>query len=88
VQSGSVHLRHDPDAAVVVTEVLQLYISICGAVDTAVVAYLTAFGAEDTAFLEPGTVDTAFGAWTATVGVLPQKTCSGCAQLLAPVRCI
>ncbi len=54
MQSGSVHLRHDPDAAVVVTEVLQLYVSICGAVDTAIVAYLTAFGVEDTAF---------FGAW-------------------------
>ena len=40
---GGWHLRHDPDAAVVVTEVLQLYISVCGAVDTAVVAYLTAF---------------------------------------------
>ncbi len=48
------HLRHDPDAAVAVTEVLQLYVSICGAVDTAIVAYLIAFGAEDTAF---------FGAW-------------------------
>jgi len=47
---GGWHLRHDPDAAVVVTEILQLYVSVCGAVDTAVVAYLTAFGAGDTAF--------------------------------------
>jgi len=47
---------------VIVTEVSQLYVSICGAVDTAIVAYLTAFGAGDTAVLELGTVDTAFGA--------------------------
>ena len=53
MQDGGVHLRHDPTAAVVVTEVWQLFVSVCGAVDTAFVAYLTAFGA----------VDTAFGAW-------------------------
>ncbi|KAA6417952.1 MAG: hypothetical protein FRX49_12110 [Trebouxia sp. A1-2] len=35
---GLVHLRRDPDAAVVVTEVLQLYVSVRGAVDTAFVA--------------------------------------------------
>ncbi len=49
----AVYLRHDPDAAVVVSEVWQLFVSLCGAVDTAFVAFLTAFGA----------VDTAFGAW-------------------------
>ncbi|KAA6429649.1 MAG: hypothetical protein FRX49_00083 [Trebouxia sp. A1-2] len=32
-------LRHDPDAAVVVTEVWQLFVSGCSAVDTAFVAY-------------------------------------------------
>ena len=32
------HLRHDHDAAVFVTEVLQPYVSVRGAVDTAVVA--------------------------------------------------
>ena len=32
------HLRHDPDAAVVMTEALQPYVSVRGAVDTAVVA--------------------------------------------------
>ena len=74
MQRGTV-LRHDSHAAVVVTEVLQLFVSITGAVDTACLdrgtldtaygAYLTAFGAVDTAFLEPGTEDTAFGAWTA-----------------------
>ena len=53
MQDGGVHLRHDPDAAVVVTEVWQLFVSVCGAADTAFVACLTAFGA----------VDTAFGAW-------------------------
>ncbi|DBA80684.1 TPA: hypothetical protein ACH3X1_007925 [Trebouxia sp. C0004] len=47
------NFRHDPDAAVVVTEVWQLFVSAGGAVDTAFVALLTAFGA----------VDTAFGAW-------------------------
>jgi len=47
------NLRHDPDAAVVVTEVWQLFVSDGSAVDTAFVAFLTAFGA----------VDTALGAW-------------------------
>ncbi|KAA6419050.1 MAG: hypothetical protein FRX49_11013 [Trebouxia sp. A1-2] len=32
-------LRHDPDAAAVVTEVWQLFVSGCSAVDTAFVAY-------------------------------------------------
>ncbi|KAA6426275.1 MAG: hypothetical protein FRX49_03387, partial [Trebouxia sp. A1-2] len=50
VEDGSC-LRHDPDAAVVVTELWQLFVSGCSAVDTAFVA--TAFGA----------VDIAFGAW-------------------------
>ena len=48
------NLRHGPDAAVVVTEVWQLFVSDGSAVDTAFVAFLTA------AF---GAVDTAFGAW-------------------------
>ena len=44
---ASVHLRHDADAAVVVTEVSQL-VSHGSAVDTAFVAF---FGAVDTAFM-------------------------------------
>ena len=43
-------LHHDPDAAAVVTEVWQLFVSDCSAVDTAFVAFLTAFGAVDIAF--------------------------------------
>ena len=43
-------LRHDPNAAVVVTEVWQLFVSDGSAVDTAFVAFLTACGAGDTAF--------------------------------------
>ncbi|KAA6426262.1 MAG: hypothetical protein FRX49_03374, partial [Trebouxia sp. A1-2] len=43
VEDGSC-LRHDPDAAVVVTELWQLFVSGCSAVDTAFVA--TAFGVE------------------------------------------
>ncbi|DBA68220.1 TPA: hypothetical protein ACH3X2_013837 [Trebouxia sp. C0005] len=38
VEDGSC-LRHDPDAAVVVTEVCQLFVSDCSAADTAFVAY-------------------------------------------------
>ena len=40
MQDGGVHLRHDPDAAVVVTEVWQLFVS----------GGCAAFGAVDTAF--------------------------------------
>ncbi|KAA6421477.1 MAG: hypothetical protein FRX49_08421 [Trebouxia sp. A1-2] len=43
-------LRHDPVAAVVLTEMWQLFVSDCSAVDTAFVAFLTAFGAVDIAF--------------------------------------
>ena len=39
-----------------------------GAVDTAFAAFLTAFGAGDTACLEPGMVDTAYGAYLRAFG--------------------
>ena len=53
---GSVHLRHDPDAAVVVTEVSQLFVSHGSAVEPAFVAFLEQW----TQPLEPSTVDSAF----------------------------
>ena len=48
--------RHDPYAAVVVTEVLQ-------PLDTAAVAIRQPLRSSGHSLLEPGTVDTAFGAW-------------------------
>jgi len=39
-----------PSRPVIVTEVWQLFVSECSAVDAAFVAFLTAFGAVDTAF--------------------------------------
>ena len=49
-------LRHDPDAVVVVTEVLQ-------PLDTAAVAIRQPLRSSGHNLVEPGTVDTAFGAW-------------------------
>jgi len=61
------NLRHDPDAAVVVTEVWQLFVSDGNAVDTAFVAFPTAFGAVDTAF---GAWHGGHSLWTSAVGAV------------------
>ena len=59
MQDGNVHLRHDPGAAVVVTEVWQLFVSVCGHSLCGLRDSFWSSGLRQP--LEPGTVDTAFG---------------------------